>query len=488
MSSRIELELTSDRGDGTWTWRAAGAKQPKGILNGSLLPEGAKVGDVLKGEAEMEIDGMEIVSVASSERERSAPELLEILGPQRKEELVTTQLVKGSKGGRDRGDRGGRGGRGDRGDRGDRGPRGDRSDRGDRGGRGGRDRNDRRESAPRAPRLRPLRTHRDAWMADLPAEQQPIGEQLLSGGVPAVREALATQNAQAKEAGQPEVASDALVALAEKLLPGMRSAEWLDRAEAAIANVDEADLRDLRSVVVASETGARNDEARQMADELRSKLGERVDRDHAAWLNDLVKTLTDGRTVRALRQAARPVKAGAPLPQDVATALISSANEALAADADPSRWAAVLDAVAFSPVRQVVTPAGIPENRTDELTATVTKLANRVPQIAALFGIEATPQERSRRKPKAKAKAKDGAKPNADAASAAVADTPADTPDAPVAEEAPAAASAEADPAAASSDAPEAPAADEAPAAAAEESPAAAEAAGSAEEASSEEE
>ena len=30
MPRRIDVELTSERADGTWTWRAAGAKQPKG--------------------------------------------------------------------------------------------------------------------------------------------------------------------------------------------------------------------------------------------------------------------------------------------------------------------------------------------------------------------------------------------------------------------------------------------------------------------------
>ena len=32
MSRRLEIELTSTREDGTWTWRAAGAKVPKGVV------------------------------------------------------------------------------------------------------------------------------------------------------------------------------------------------------------------------------------------------------------------------------------------------------------------------------------------------------------------------------------------------------------------------------------------------------------------------
>ena len=48
VARRLEIELTSDRADGKWTWRAAGAKQPKGILDGALLPEGVGVGDVVR--------------------------------------------------------------------------------------------------------------------------------------------------------------------------------------------------------------------------------------------------------------------------------------------------------------------------------------------------------------------------------------------------------------------------------------------------------
>ena len=49
MSRRIEIELTSARPDGTWTWRAAGAQRPKGVLDGSILPAGA-LGVLVPGE------------------------------------------------------------------------------------------------------------------------------------------------------------------------------------------------------------------------------------------------------------------------------------------------------------------------------------------------------------------------------------------------------------------------------------------------------
>ena len=63
MSRRIEVELTSDRGDGTWTWRAAGAKQPKGVVGSDLLYPGAKVGDVVRADADFDIDGITVLSV-----------------------------------------------------------------------------------------------------------------------------------------------------------------------------------------------------------------------------------------------------------------------------------------------------------------------------------------------------------------------------------------------------------------------------------------
>ena len=63
MSRRIEIELTSSRPDGSWTWRAAGAREPKGVLDGTLLSQGSKPGDVVKAEAEFDIDGITIVSI-----------------------------------------------------------------------------------------------------------------------------------------------------------------------------------------------------------------------------------------------------------------------------------------------------------------------------------------------------------------------------------------------------------------------------------------
>ncbi len=438
MSRRIDIELTSTRPDGSWTWRAAGAKQPKGDVDGSMLPSGSKVGDVLKVDIEKYLDGMSVVAVLPSQRQRTEPTFIEVVGTRRNEELVTSTLVekRGRRDG-DRGDRGDRGPRGPRSDRpgGDRGgPRGDRPARpgGDRGPRpdrparpeggarpdrpprteggarperrgprpeggsrpdgGARPERARRErpAAPPVPkpmRLRPGRVHRVAVLAELPEEQKPIAEQLLRGGIPGVRQAIEKQNEAARAEGQPEVRADSLLAFAEQLLPRLRAAEWRDKADAALAGIDEIDLRDLRTVVVAADAAGRDDEARDVAQKLRDGLSARVDGEHAKWLAELTELVGDGRTVRALRLSSRPPKAGAPLPGDLSERLAAAASAGLTADITQDRWATLVDAVAFSPVRLAVRPLGVPTTVGDELKATIARIGSRVPHIAELFGV-----------------------------------------------------------------------------------------------------
>ncbi|NNE74054.1 MAG: hypothetical protein HKN26_10345 [Acidimicrobiales bacterium] len=395
MSRRIDVELTSRREDGTWTWRAAGARQPKGELSGDLLFEGAEVGDVVRAEADFFVDGITITSVSPPKgRKRNSGESLEIIGSGRDFELVTTQLApKGRGRGRD-GDRKGRG----RGRDGGRGRGRDRD--GDQKGRGqgrGRDRSDARRDRqddrppkPKAIRLRPKRAHRNEALKTLPDEQRPMADVLLHGGIPGLRTEIEKQNERAKAEGLPEVNADALLRLAERIYPALRTADWHDRADAAIAGVDTVDLRDLRSVVVAADNAAKDAETRALAAQLRDAVTARVDAEHNKWLTELTNTVAEGRTVRALRLSSRPPKAGSLLPPDLAEKLATSAAEGLTPETSPDRYATVLDAVAFSPVRTQVKPQGIPTKVTDDLTAAVTRLSTRIPEIAALFGIAPT--------------------------------------------------------------------------------------------------
>ncbi len=413
VARRLDIELTSDRGDGHWTWRAVGAKLPKGVVEAELLPSEAAVGDVLKVEAEADLDGLVISMVFSPKGPRKETARLELLGSGRDEPLVTQVLApKGRGRGRDRSteDRGRGRGRGR--DRDDQARGRDRDDGGRSRGRNGRD-GERRGSSdrprrerpkpparPKTPRLRPARSHRNAALKALPKAQQQLAEDVLRGGVPGVRQTIDRMNEMAAAEGMPKIKREPLVALAEKLAPTLKAAEWRDRAEAAVAGIETIDLRDIRSVVAAADGAARDEETRKLAEQLRAGLNVRTEADHQAWRDELAQNLAEGRTVRALRLSSRPPKAGAPLPLDMAERLASAASESLTNEVTSDRWALVVEAVAFSPVRSQVTAQGIPASPSDELLKLMKKLAGRVPQLATLFRIEApTPRSRGRKRP-----------------------------------------------------------------------------------------
>ena len=437
---RMEIELTSTRDDGQWTWRAAGARQPRGTVADVLVPAGTSVGDVLRVEVEQFMDGIEVTSVLVDRAERSEPETLEMLGSGHNEPLVTTKLAgrRGrrrdedgprGRGGRDRRPRRDDGekrdtdkgsGRKDRRPRRDDGekrdtdkgsgrkdrrpPRDDSEKRDTDKGSGRRGRPDRRsparpdaEAKPRARRLRPKRVHRKAAIAALPEDQQPLALVLARDGVPGVRSVIEAQNAAAETVGEPGIPAELLLKLAERIHPNLRTADWRDRAESALAGVDDIDLRDIRSVVVAAETAARGSEDRELADRLREALTARVDREHKAWIGEVTSALGEDRVVRALRLSSRPPKAGAPLPSPILDRLAAAAEASLTSDTGQDRWATVLDAVALSPVHQRVTPAGLPIEPTEQLLDVVKRVSMSVPSIAASFGVEPTPPRRGRR-------------------------------------------------------------------------------------------
>ena len=80
MPNRLDIEITSQSTESSYTWRSAGAKEPKGTIKASLLPSGVAIGDVLKVEADFMIDGIEITAVLPQKIKKDGPELLELLG------------------------------------------------------------------------------------------------------------------------------------------------------------------------------------------------------------------------------------------------------------------------------------------------------------------------------------------------------------------------------------------------------------------------
>jgi hypothetical protein len=394
MSIRIEIELTSSSPDGSWTWRAAGAREPRGVLDGSILPPGAAVGDTFRVETEKDLDGIRVLAVVPPKEKAQRVSLLELLPTEETFEPVVQHRAPGGAR-RPRRDRGEGEGRRDRRER-----RGDRPERSERRGprAGGEERRRPRPhftpppevpQRPKPKRLRPGKQHRNAVLASTPEEQRPIAELALQG-MAAVRQRLREENRRLRDEGKPEMPESAVLKLAEEMLPRLRVADWLDRAEAAKRQLEHLDLRDLRSVVAASDDPlvARDESTRELAAELKTALATKQEEELQLWLSDVEAALDVGRVVRALRLSAMPPKAGVPFPPALAVRLADATNAAMQPADAPDRWIALLEAAAFSPVRSMIAPAAPAEQRSDELLATVKRLGPLLPAVAAIFGVD----------------------------------------------------------------------------------------------------
>src|SRR5260370_28697159 len=99
MSRRIDIELTSQTGDGSWTWRAAGARQPKGTVEAALVPTGQTVGAVLRADVDIGLEGIEILSLTAAKPARSPEKTegrIEVKGTPRRAPDVSVILAPGS--------------------------------------------------------------------------------------------------------------------------------------------------------------------------------------------------------------------------------------------------------------------------------------------------------------------------------------------------------------------------------------------------------
>ena len=350
MSRRIDIEITSINGP-TATWRAAGARQPKGVLNVSLLSGGFTVGATYRAEIEQDMESIEVLSVAPPKTASPTDprnERLSIFVPEQKGPDV--QVIYAPKGrGRRDDDRSQSGARPDRprsggprerksSDGASRGPRttkpGTERSGGERSGadsattertsadrtrspRASTDRGAARSTDRRAPRsstgARPAgpaqppvtTTFRNAFLASLSAEQLPVAEQLLRGGMPSVRQAVAEQNRNAEAQGRPTINAEVIDRIAEELLGKANLAFWKDRAAGAVGAGKELRLRDLRAVVTSSKTVNLDDEARVQHKELQTALNARVEALRTEWTAKLERALENGDVLEALRLTIR---------------------------------------------------------------------------------------------------------------------------------------------------------------------------------------
>lgn len=368
MSRRIDIELTCELEDGSWTWRQAGARAPKGVIDVSLVPAGAAVGSVLRAEIEAEIGGSTVVTSLVVPRDRTRRVELIELAPVATFEPVTQDRARREK------------------------PRDSRPKKSAVPKTKTRDFSPPPPELPKRPtpkRLRAGDAHRTAVLDGLSPLQRTVAETAVKGGMKAVREAVARQNAQLKSEGKPEVSADNLVALVQELSPKLRVADWLDRADAALRDLEKLDLRDLRSVVVASDDPmvVREEQTRVLATQLRDALRRRERESHEEWLGDITAAIGVGRLIRALKLSSEPPKAGQPFPKELGDRLSAAATADLSAENGQDRWIAILEAVAFSPVKGSVRVTAVPGAVSEPLAKTVARLAPAIPAIAAAFGI-----------------------------------------------------------------------------------------------------
>ncbi|MEZ5250980.1 MAG: hypothetical protein R2713_17730 [Ilumatobacteraceae bacterium] len=133
---------------------------------------------------------------------------------------------------------------------------------------------------------------------------------------------------------------------------------------------------------------ARDESTRALADELKQALVAKQEKELQLWYGDIDLATGVGRVIRALKLSSQPPKAGVRFPPELAAKLADAATASLTTDSPNDRWSAVLEAVAFSPVRSMVRPTAAPAEPGDELLATVKRLGPLLPEIAALFGVE----------------------------------------------------------------------------------------------------
>jgi hypothetical protein len=471
MSRRIEIEITSLSGD-LATWRAAGAKLPKGVLAASLVPGGPVVGHVYRADIEQYMEGIEVLSVTAPKTASPVDprnERLELIPEVKKgPDVVVTYASKGRGPRRDSEDtRDGarrptkrptarrdkdasstseRPSRGPRNDRPAREPRSDSSDapRGERPSRTGSDRGahpsadrgadrgarpsadrgarpsaDRgaRPSADRGARPgadrgarpgadrgarpgRPERSHgpqqppltttyRNALLATLSPEQLPVAEQLLRGGMPAVRAAVELQNKNASAQGRPTIDATTIERIAEDLLNRTNLSLWKDRAAGAIGAGRELRLRDLRAVVTSAKTVSLDDEARTQLKELQVSLTARIDHLRTQWNEKLEAAIGSKNVKEALTLVARPPDMSTRVSADAAGRVVALVSETLNADQDPKLWNEIVELTADTSIRRNVKPLGIP---TDESSrAVAVHNAGAIPELAKLLGMRVPP-------------------------------------------------------------------------------------------------
>jgi hypothetical protein len=223
----------------------------------------------------------------------------------------------------------------------------------------------------------------------LSPEQLPVAEQLLRGGMPSVRAAVAEQNKNASTQGRPTIDSGTIDRIAEDLLPKTTLAMWKDRAAGALGAGKELRLRDLRAVVTSAKTTTLDDEARTQLKALQIALTARLEVLRTQWTEKLDAAMKSSNVAEALRLVARPPDMSTRVSSETATALVALVSAALTAEQNVATWTELVNLTVDTSIRRNVKPLGIPAD--ESCKALAVKSAGAIPEFAKLLGMRVPP-------------------------------------------------------------------------------------------------
>ncbi|MCL4449162.1 MAG: hypothetical protein M1483_00635 [Actinobacteria bacterium] len=386
MPTKIEIELTSRKKDGSFTWRAAKARQPKGIVAAAMLEDNAKVGDLFVANAEVGLDGITLVGIVPFQGKRPFKEQLEIIG--KDEDKPLKQPNPSDKGRDEVNDKTGiKVGKSNR-------NKGNRKTT-------PKPPNVRHNSSKRASSATTQRSDRhtqadfiykrtNQMLASLSLLEREIAKHLLSGGMPALRKAIEIHNVKPSSNIPPELPEEHLVAIAESLLPNLNMLRWIDRAEFVTNNPNQASLRDLKTLM-ASSSDLKDEYAVTLVPQILTLLKNKIEKVQIEWNENIENLIDQGDVLQAIIQASTPPEPRLRISATTAVKLSQAVGACMNPQTEVEQWNKLFKAALVSPVRRIIKPVGLPENAPRDLLNSAHMAAGQMPALAALLNIPIPP-------------------------------------------------------------------------------------------------
>jgi hypothetical protein len=385
MANKLEIELTSVRPDGFFTWRAKGAKNPKGIVSAQMF-NSAKVGDTFKVEVEYLLDGVQITSVLSERERNPLGNDLELFLGKSSEKAQSKKIAfkrpakpqkkaykKPGKAGPKQDLQAKRVNR-------QRPPQKVSKDQPD---------NDRVFYKREPTKQSHFGRHVKDLYDSLDLARQAILQRLLRGGLAGVRLAIEKQNRQAREKGEPELLEEPVLKIAEELLPQLKRAQFLDQAK-EIMESKSKDLKKISRVINSAVILEESD--KEVLTALREYFEHVLKDAEEAYLREINELLDVNKTEEALIKSSNPpyrtLKFPVALSEKLAQACLTQLNQLLD---NPDKWLNFLQKVSLSPVKRLVRPQQVPVFQDPSQQKMAVALSSQIPNLVKLLGLKIPP-------------------------------------------------------------------------------------------------